>query len=67
MICPFCAAQATRRPGNPGCEMFVAEDTGCSTEVYDYDVSKFQCDDDDSHVFYADDEQGNEPEPRDSD
>lgn len=60
MLCPYCGAHAHKEStGNDGCEMFIAEDTGSSTECYDADVSLFVCDASKRHFFYADDLTGN--------
>jgi len=60
MNCPYCGANATKKlTGNDDCEMFVAEDTGSSTEYYDGDISMFSCDANEKHSFYCDDLAGN--------
>ena len=60
MICPYCGAHAHKQlTGNDDCWMYVAEDTGSSTECFDGDISMFVCETNEKHIFYADDLNGN--------
>ncbi len=43
MKCPICSAVLVAVPTQPNYEMYVAEDTGSSTECYDPDISPYKC------------------------
>lgn len=55
MNCPYCLSPATRQ--NIDDELVVS--MNWSNDCFDPDVSQFQCDVDQSHVFYADDRNNN--------
>ena len=59
MKCPYCSANATKELSTEGYDMYVAEDTECSTECADGDISFFRCNENKKHIFYADDLNGN--------
>ena len=43
MKCPICEEELVEEQPTEGCEMYVAEDTGCSTECADPDIKFYRC------------------------
>lgn len=57
MNCPYCLSPATRQDVSYD-ELVVTWNN--SSDCFDPNVSHYQCDSDQNHVFYADDLNGNE-------